>query len=489
MKPSLLLFALPLAVFVVGTARADGGYFSGVKGARASGRAGAFTAKADDLSAVALNPAGLAHIETTTLQVGNRFSYNSSEYSRAPTLDWGNVQNGVPPYAEFSAVQNDQPLQAVDPFIGVATNFGLADWTFALAAYSPAGSARSEFPVDGGQRYMMVRRDVAIINYTASAAWRYRELFGLGASLQWIQVPWLDYEIVIDANQFGRTVNPVSSELDMRARISGSDPFTFNAILGGWVRPLPSLEIGLAAQIIPTAIKTSSHLDIDPVSSSINESATLQRNGTPANDVTLTLPLPLTARVGVRYIGLADGKELFDIELDVTYETWSRVERFTLDGDGLVATLQNVDLDVGVIEIEKQWQDTASVSLGGDYVVVPETVTLRAGTFYTSAVAKPSYANVDFASGQHVGGALGASLQIQNLELALAYEYRRQLSMDVSEGDARVYQEVPASPCEAPYTDPTTCNEQFLGQRSPAVNAGRYDAQSHVVSLDALYRF
>ena len=92
-----------------------GGYYTGVRGARASGRAGAFTASADDLSAVALNPAGLTRVNGTLVQVGNRFSYNAYEFTRAPTLDWGNLDNRVPPYVEFAPARSQTPWQVLDP--------------------------------------------------------------------------------------------------------------------------------------------------------------------------------------------------------------------------------------------------------------------------------------------------------------------------------------------------------------------------------------
>src|SRR3954447_17057142 len=99
-----------LTLLALGTlcpAAEAGGYFNGTTGARAAGRAGAFTARADDLSAVAFNPAGLAHLQSSLLQVGNRFSYNGYSYRRAPTLDWGNAENGIPRYVEFAEVQNE----------------------------------------------------------------------------------------------------------------------------------------------------------------------------------------------------------------------------------------------------------------------------------------------------------------------------------------------------------------------------------------------
>jgi len=486
----LFLVAFTCAGSLAGHARADGGYYSGNKGAHASGRAGAFTAKADDLSAVIYNPAGLARLDGHLVQVGNRVSYNAHEFTRAPTLDWGAVQNGVPPYVEFASVKNDKPWQWLEPFAGFGSSFGLDDWGFALVAYAPPGVARQEFPVDGGQRYMMVSREAQILNYTLSAAWKSGNDFGLGASLQWIDVALLDYRLVIDATSFtGGPANPVSSSLDMLAQVRGSDHFTPNAVLGAWYRPTTFLELGLSGQVIPTQIKTRSTLSIVPLGEDVGDDVELRRDGKRADDVRLTLPLPVSARAGVRYFQESNGQLRFDVELDVTYESWSRTERFTLDTNRLVAELLTQTLDVDLIEIEKEWRDTVGIHLGGDYAAVPDLVTVRGGVFYESAVANASHAAVDFVSGRQLGGTLGASLLLGKLEAALSYDYRRQPKIVVTEGEARVYQEVPGSQCEAPYTDPTNCHPQYLGQPAPAVNAGSYRAFHQAVTLDLMYRF
>lgn len=464
-----------------------GGYYSGTKGARAAGRSGAFAAKADDLSAAAFNPAGFARLDSNLIQVGNRFSYNANSFARTPTLDFGG--GGTPTYVEFERVHNEKPWQLLEPILGVATNLGLRDWGFAFAIYAPAGISREDFPLNGGQRYMMVHREAIILNYTLNAAYQLGDQFSVGASLQWISVPKLDYQLVIDANQFPRTVNPVSSEVDMLATVSGSDLFTLNAVLGAWYRPVPCIEIGVSGQVIPTQIKTNSTLSIRPLNTEIDSTVDIRRNGEQADDVHVLLPLPLTARMGVRYRHLRGAEEIFDVELDVSYETWSRVERFTVDGDGLVAELYGQRVDVGRIEIEKQWLDTVTVQLGGDYALMPDAVVLRSGVFFESAVAQDAYANVDFAGGPQVGGALGSSVFLGPLELAVAYEFRRQLDVELTEGQGHVYQEVPSSPCDAPYTDPNTCHDQYLGQRAATVNGGRYRAFSHAASLDVLYRF
>ena len=61
--------------------------------------------------------------------------------------------------------------------------------------------------------------------------------------------------------------------------------------------------------------------------------------------------------------------------------------------------------------------------------------------------------------------------------------------VSVTEPNARVYQQVPASACQPPYTDTTSCNPNYLGQPSPAINAGSYQATFHHLSLAVLYRY
>jgi hypothetical protein len=249
------------------------------------------------------------------------------------------------------------------------------------------------------------------------------------------------------------------------------------------------LEWGLSAQVVPSRIRIRGALSVDPLSPEIVDQVQLRRNGESANNVTLSLPLPLTVREGVRYRHLRRGREVFDVELDVTYDFWSRANRFTMDGDGLSAYLLNQRVDVGRIDIEKHWRNTVTIALGGDYALIPKGITLRGGLSYISAVADPGYANVDFVGGRQLGSAIGTSVFIGGAELAFAYQYRYQLPVTVTENNSRVFQEAPGSQCRAPYTDPGTCNAHFLGLPAPPVNPGTYRAYSHIASLDLLYRF
>jgi long-subunit fatty acid transport protein len=209
----------------------------------------------------------------------------------------------------------------------------------------------------------------------------------------------------------------------------------------------------------------------------------------PADDVSLSLPLPLSFRLGARYRFLEAGEERGDIELDGVYETWSRVNRFRLDSNNIIADYRGEPVPVGIIDVAKEWRDTFGIHLGGDYVVVPKLATVRAGFYYETPVAPAGYMNIDFADGPHLGGALGASVFFGKVEIALSTEYRAQTSVHVSDADARVYQALPSSLCDPPYTDLTHCSERYLGQPGPPINGGTYNAYSLVASLEGTYRF
>jgi len=487
----VVLVAGTLTTGFAGLARADGGLFSGTQGARATGRGGAFTAKADDLSAMMLNPAGLGHVEGTLVHVGNRFLYYAQDFTRAPTTDYGSPDSaGNFPLHTFATSRNQLPLQAVDPILGFASHFGLKNWTFAAAVQGPPGISRLAYPVDGGQRYMMTEYEALMLNYALGAAWSPNARVGFGVSLQWIYVQRLRYSLVINANPFIGGANPVSSNLDMRATLNGSAAFTPNATMGAWYRPIPALELAVAGQVIPTKIRAKSHLDITPVSSDTGDTVVLSRDGDPANDVTLTIPLPLMARAGIRYRHLQpDNRELFDVELDVVYETWSRVDRFTVETRGLNAKFQGQSSVLEDIHVDKRWQDTIGIHLGSDVTLWPGLLALRGGVFYQTALADAAYANVDFATGAQMGGTLGASIRMYHNEIALAYEYRRQSAVSLSEADSRVYQTAPLSQCKSPYTDKGKCSKYYPGIPGPPVNAGTYAGFSHLLVLDWLYRF
>ena len=459
------------------------GFHVADQGPRAAGRAGAFTARADDLSAIDVNPAGLARVRGTRFLLANRFTWAYEEYRRARTVDWSDATHGIPEFHDFDPVTNAADFQALGPMIGLATDFGLEDWGFAAGVYGPPGTTSQRFPADGPQKYMLIERDVAILYYTLAAAWKHDDDFGFGLSLQWVDVPFIRFRLVADGNTTPRIVSPAGGRFDVENEFEGSDRVGFTARLGAWYKPLPSLEIALSGRVVPVPVDADCQLSVDALNLTLDEPPAITRDGVPDDRVTFSMMLPITARAGVRYVHRRGERELFDLELDLGYEAWSMIDSFTMDGSGLVTEVLGQKVPIGKIQMPRNWKDTWSLHLGGDLSVIPDHLTLRGGFFYESPAVDPEYAYIDIYSSHRLGPAAGFTVALAGFELSAAYTYVFQMPVTVTEEDSKVYQQVPGSPCVAPYTDVNNCSEHYYGQPAAPANAGTYLSDYHMLNV------
>ena len=484
---------VPISVFA-------GGFTVGDQGARTAGRAGATVARADDLSAIEYNPAGLAKLGQTRFHLGNRFGYVNEDFKRAPLYDWTKLDdNGVPDYVRFKTVSNETPWQLLNPMLVAATNFGLENWGFALGVYAPQGVRNQKFPyaigdpnqdkLDGGSRYMLTKRVVNLAYYDLSVAWKYKDIFGIGASLQWVDLASVELQLVVDGTTIPGMANPVVSDYDMLVSLKGADHIGGSAIIGAWFKPKPYLEIGLSGRVIPVRLNADCKLSVKPITLTSDEPPEMTRNNRKADDVKLSFTLPVTARLGVRYIHLDGDTPLFDLELDFVYESYHMTDAYDIDGNGLNVSIIGQEVPVDHIVLPKNWRDTFSVRLGGDYNLAPDLFSIRAGAFYESAARKEEYSFVDFYAGHRLGGSLGASVMFKGFDISLSYTYIFEFPITVSETEGRVYQQVPGSRCQPPYDSTTTCHDNYLNQPAPVANAGTYVSSYHLTSLSVSYGF
>jgi long-chain fatty acid transport protein len=466
-----------------------GGFEIGDQGARAMGRWRAFVVRADDLSAIEYNPAGLARIRGTRFYLGNRFGFANEEFRRAPTLDWSEAFHGVPEYLTFDAVHNTENQQLLGPMVAVGSDFGLDDWAFALGVYAPAGIGKQRFPEDGPQRYMLSERETQILYYDLSVAWKLKDIFGVGLSLQWVDVPLIRMGLTVDGNVSPGVVYPDGGPFDIRARIEGSDHVGVSGILGMWYRPIPELELAVSGRFLPVWVDAKSSLSLEPVTLDLDHPIALTRGGEAANDVNLSMVLPPTARLGVRYIHRIGGVERFDLELNATWEGTSVVDAYRVRGKGLIAEVLGEQIPIGKITIPKRWRDTWSLRLGGDVAVIPNWFSLRAGGFWESPTAKPAYSHIDFFSGHRFGATAGFSVTFYGVDISASYAWIFQMPVVVNEADSKVSQQVPGSPCAAPYTSQTLCDSHYEGRAAAPANAGTYLSDYHFISVAVRYAF
>ena len=475
-----LLPSLCLLLAVPATSWANG-FEIPEQGARSLARSGAFSARADDPSAAAHNPAGLAKLRGTQLMVSYNALWNFTEFTRAESsLDSDPVTDAFPPFDKrFDTVENETPFFPLSGSIFISSDFGMDNMAFGLSVYGPNSSGHVTFPEDGGSRYLLTELDVLLVYYGASAAYQGKN-WGIGATLQWVQLPLLDFSLVIDGSVLPGLLNPYASSFDVLATIKLKDDFALSGIIGAWYQPVPSFEIALSGRPLPTRLNAQGDSHIEVIDGTVP--AGLGGLDIENSSAGMALELPASARLGLRYRHLEDDREVFDLELNVLYETWSVLDAYDVSLEGTVDLL-GIQTELENVVVAKDWKDTVSIRLGGTWNL-DERLSLSAGGFWESGAAPKANSHLDFPSANRYGGGggitytLGSKTGLQ-VDLTLVYHHTIQEDISVSEEEGRVYQQRPLRPC------PENCDD------SPGVvsNAGEYSTTFHQIGFGLTTRF
>ena len=435
-------------------------------GTRAVGRGGAVAASSEDLTAAHFNPALLARQSSSlSLLYNHNLVFHESTFTRAPLSEgWG--ARGA--QADTSEVSDRETLFPLGVFVAGGTNFGLEDAMFAASIYGPHSNGKQNWPDYGPQSFMLTETDMILVYYSASAAWSNGDRFGIGVTLQYVDMPKLEYELVMDAR-----VDPEVDPMPDRARagvvssqtaskLDLEDRFAYTAIVGAFVKITDHLELAAGGRVLPVKLDAKGGIHID------NEALNPQ-----GLKVEMPLTLPRTARVGLRYVDPG-----FDVELDFVWENWSVIDKYHADMDG---TIQGQP--VNDLVIEKQWQDSMGVRLGGDVALVPGKLDVRAGGFVESGAAPKYYSHIDFPSFDRLGLSGGLTFHLDTvgvpgLALSAAYSHVFQEDREVTEAYGKAFQQRPKAPC------PEGCD----GLSGVVANAGRFETSFDIVSVGLDYR-
>ena len=188
-----------------------------------------------------------------------------------------------------------------------------------------------------------------------------------------------------------------------------------------------------------------------------------------------------TARLGVRYRYLQDGKELFDIEADLVYEAWSVMDVMDVELNGVI-NLFGGDKDTPNTTIPRKWRDTLSARLGST-VQFWNGGSASLGAYYETGAVPPNYEHIDFMSFDRFGVSIGFGAEIGMFHLQTAYMHVFQETRAVSESLGKVYQQRPLSPC------PDDCVRDTEGISGVPVNAGIFESSYDIFSLSVEMNF
>jgi len=470
-----------------GVARA-GGFEHPTNGTRALGRGGAFTAQADDLTALDYNPAGLLLGRGTHLMLSNNITDFRLKFTQTAS-DRGRME----------PVKNTAGPFLLAPVFGISTDLLHPDIRVALGVYGPSAYGRSRYDPDGPQRYMLTETDIKMVFYTAAVAWQPMDEWGLGLSLHWIDM--MSGRMSMVVNGSWQDIEFADETYDVEASLDVADHFNFAATLGTWFRPAERLRFGASLRFpfdrgFGNNIDAAGTVDLDfqgdfigrIYRSGISEneglvSYTEEHRKTSELPVTFSLKLPMVARFGIQYIHpLLEDEQLFDVELDVVWEGWSLLEEYSVDMAGYMMLVSNdpnnvqdaEELWFNPVKVPKRYRDTWSVRLGGDFRAA-DWVRLRLGAYYETGAVPPAYTNIDFASFDRFGLGTGFTLRYRWMDLSFGYSHIFQQDRVVSWDEASVYTRFPVI-------------EQEPLERHK-INAGKYETSYDIYSLSLEAKF
>lgn len=499
-------------VFVLGagsTAYAGGLAIPGY-GSQAQPRAGAFVAKADDPSAIFHNPAGLAKLTGTVVQLGINLVNFSQSFQREGVYDQctdPKCPAGGLPFAgqPYGTIENQGHGAAsigdfaVMPLISAASDFGLKlPIVFAAGIFAPfSGSPDRQYAPNYGLeadpntppppgRYDIISQEVLAILPSVAVGYRVTSKLDIGA-----RVSWGFAHIKAVSSSWALRNYEEWEGFDAVIAVDAKDNFIPAFGVGAMYRPFSSVEFGInyrskssiraKGTVRPTAGSGTLIEGIDLLEPRTEGPFVCGPGGTVAAFTgCLELELPQVASVGGRWI-LRDGEEeRADVELDVQWENWSSSKDVRVQVDAKTIILPQLP----DLVVKHGFKDVFSVRLGGSYTIPLKTnkLNLRAGAAYDTETAPNSWTRLDQDGMARTTLATGVAYELPGWRFELSGGAVLESTRTVSHGGCNPVpgnigcadnREKPVADRETP--DPGQPSYGESNQRENPFNAGVYE--------------
>jgi long-chain fatty acid transport protein len=454
-----------------GLARA-GGESIPDNGAQPLSRGGTFAAKADDLTAIDYNVAGLALLRGTHLQISTNFIMPTADFTRAGTYMTAGAAYDGAPYPKVSNSAGVFPA----PMLLASSDFGLRRITFFAGAYGPSGVGHLSFPqtvevggatAPGPSRYDLTKKDLLVFFPTTAVAYRITDKLSVGAAFHWVYAHIeFDQTAYLPAATCG--TGQENPRCDLLAHLKATEPFAPSGSVGILYSPTPNWAFGANVHL-QTSIDATGTLTVDTAADApIRPTYDPGRNDA---DLELTTTLPTIVKAGGRYIFRSGAEERADIELDFTWENWSVA-------DSLAIKIKHITPEPSrPLSKAHGFGDTYSVRLGGAYNWDTRTgmLSARGGVLYDSASSPDAWTHLDFLAWDHIGVAGGAGWRYRDFTVDAGAAYLYMPKKEVSTSSVRQTDALGSN---------TTGNPDFT-----TIGNGTYEAGYFILTASVGYTF
>lgn len=312
-----------------------GGFQLNEHGAKAMGMGGAFTAQANDPSAIFFNPAGLGFQKGMKVMLGTTLMFPSTTFK----------------YGTEEPKMESQIFYPSNFYGTYALENGLV---FGLGYFNAYGLG-TKWPENWVGRELAVKTDLKTYFINPTAAYKINDQLSLGLGFSYV---------IASVELFNKIIIPVTpvtpvALTDGKATIKG-DGTGFNFNFGFLYKPMPELSIGASYRH-----STKVDFDGDATFTDMSVYSTQFQDGSGKTSITL----PTNIMTGIAYDITPD----FTLEAGFQYVGWDSYDSLIVDFDKNSAMLSD-------IRAGKNWENAYLIRLGGEYRM--NEFAFRAGYVY-----------------------------------------------------------------------------------------------------------
>jgi long-chain fatty acid transport protein len=366
--------SIAISALISSTVLAAGLQRPNVGGARAVGMGGAYTAVADDPSAVWFNPAGLAFYGDNVVLLGGELVLLDRAYQPAAASPLGVQGSPTNKYIH----ENTSPQ--FTPLIGASSRFGYGKqpatrFALSVAIYNPYGGAISYNESDVN-KHGLISTTIADLEVTPALAYQVTDVLSIGAALR-IGVGLFD-------------VNDIESAFSAKLSMTGVG---IGGSLGVMMKPHWRVQIG-AVYRTPLSIDYAGDGPVTITGATSNKKGTLH------------VDWPQSAGLGIAV--LPHQRVMVSAQADWT--GWSSVQRLDVSIDGLVPQTKYM-----------RYKDTYAFHLGVQAAFTRFLLGRVGYTFDSNAIPDRTMRRENQDADKHTFG-FGVGLHFWKLFIDLAFE-------------------------------------------------------------------
>ncbi len=385
MKRVLPLFIL-IAMFAVRTYA--GGFQINEHGARAMAMGGAFTALANDPSAVYFNPAGITQLNGTQFYFGTTIITPLATYTSPIEKEYEMTTQFFTPINFYVTHQFTENFSAG---LSVNNQFGL-------------GTLWSEtWP----GRYLAVETDLKTFFGTLVLAYKFSDMFSISAGVMYA------FGDVTIARKLPHPVSSALGDIDLNLTGDGSGVGFTGGLL---FKPTDEFQIGVSYR---------SEVEFDLEGTAVSTPATfyhpLLKVNLPLPNGNITAPLttPQNLTFGIAYMS----SENLTLTADFQYIGWSSYEKLELTFESYDFDLNPANGMQNVQSADRKYENTFIVRGGFEYTV-SESFKLRGGLLYDNNPVQDEYVEPTLPDSDRIGFNIGYGAKLSEcLTLDVSYMY------------------------------------------------------------------